>query len=126
MKSYKHECLSTIQIEKKWSFLCFRVLRRCLDICMIIFALTDFYTAILSPGNKGMSGSGVGPTTALPSPPWTPKLVCPSHEGLEASSPEKVGVPRKESALQGLKSGLSTLKAELIPLKPLVYCINPS
>lgn len=118
MKSYKHDhCVDW----EKWSFWPFRILRRCLDLCTVIFVLTNFYRAILSTRNRGVSGSGMGLKKAHPPPPpvfsqvpsqllhpypWTPNLVCLPQQDLGASSPTYVDAPGKEPALQGLKSGL--------------------
>lgn len=80
---WKAISMSTAQTEKKWSFWPFRILRRCLDLCMVIFVLTNFYRAILSTGNRGVSGSGVGPKKAHPPPQFSPR----SHHSFSIPTP---------------------------------------
>lgn len=84
MKSYKHD--HCVDWEKR-SFWPFRILRRCLDLCTVIFVLTNFYRAILSTRNRGVSGSGMGLKKAHPPPPqFSPRshhsfsILTPGHQ----------------------------------------------
>lgn len=86
--------------KKKVVFLASQALEKVFRLMYGNICLNYFYRAILITGNSGVSDSGVGlkkkllnpnflpgPITASPSPPGTPHLVCPPHQGLGASSP---------------------------------------
>lgn len=120
MKSYKYERCAPCRLKKKSFFCPLRLLRRCLDLCMIIFLLPDFYRTILSTGSRGVNGSGVGPKKAHPHPPIFSQVPSqllhphPRHQTLCVLLTRPWGfhpllrwvAPGKEPAVQGLKSGL--------------------
>lgn len=104
-------------MEKERSF---RVLRWCTDLCTILLVFTDFYRAILSAGNRGVTGSGMGPKKTHPHPQFSPSF----HHSFAISTLDtkprvsslpgfrgfisRLGecAPGKEPALQGLKGAL--------------------
>lgn len=100
MKSCKHKCCAPSRLKKKkkkkWSFRPFRLRRRCLDLCMIIYVLTNAYKAILGTGDRGVNNSGVSLNKAHPHPQFYPRyhhsFIIPTADSkLRMSSPSGPG-----------------------------------